>query len=100
ADEHRDRGSQGPAADGPRDESGGGGGAAVLPRRADAETAICRSQQSAGRAYLVAVTMCAAIGASRPFGPSNGRSASRTPWKTRSPLPASSSSTSTPIGVP
>ena len=34
-------------------------------------------QQPAGGAYLVAVTMCADIGASKPSGPSNSRSASR-----------------------
>ena len=43
-------------------------------------------QQSARRAYLVAVTMCADIGASMPSGPSNCRSACSTSRKTRSRL--------------
>ena len=35
-------------------------------------------EQPAGRAYLVAVTMCADIGASKPWSPSNWRSAAST----------------------
>ena len=75
-------------------------GRLCLPRRPNAEAPLCRPEQSAGGAYLVAVTMCADIGASIPFGPSKRRKACSTAANTRSRLPGSRSSTSTPIGVP
>ena len=75
ADEHRDRRSEGPGADGARDEVGGRGGAARLSCGAHAEAPLRRSVEPAGGAYLVAVTMCADIGASKPSAPSSGRNA-------------------------
>ena len=56
--------------------------------------------QPAGGAYLVAVTMCADIGASMPSGPSKRSSACSTAANTRSRLPGARSPSSTPIGVP
>ena len=76
ADEHRHRRGQGPGADGAGDEVGGRSGAARLSRRTHAEAPLRRSEQPARGAYLVAVTRCADIGASKPSGPSNCRSAS------------------------
>ncbi len=107
------------------DEGGGRSRTPVLPRRADAEAALRRSEQPArwidlrriyacerrpqrprsdnrglDLAYFVAVTMCADMGASIPSGPSKRRKACSTAAKTWSRLPGSRSSTSTPIGVP
>ena len=56
--------------------------------------------EPAGGAYLVAVTMCADIGASKPSGPSNCRAPLRRLRMTRSSAPGPYSSISTRIGEP
>ena len=70
-DEHRHRRGQGPGDDGAGDEAGGRKRPARLSRRAHGQAPLRRSVEPAGGAYLVAITRCADIGASKPSGPSN-----------------------------
>ena len=79
---------------------GGRGRAARLPRRPHAEAPLRRPVEPAGGAYLVAVTRCADIGASKPSGPSNWRRARSAASVARSSESGAICSMSTRIGVP
>ena len=75
-------------------------GRAGLSRRADAEAPLRRPVEPAGGAYLVAVTRCADIGASKPITPSHGISAAPAASIAASSLAGSRSSISLRSGDP